>query len=216
MRAPALKQAISALVLALGIASVAYAQPAPDSIRTRRDCWRGAPLPWCRRFWLTEAAAEGSISGTHGWFTEGGVSYSRTVGPFLAWTFGPMVNRPSSGAVGGTVTFGAQSAGMRTAVEARYRRWTGGSGSLDVSAGFARTDIAERVHASGVTVSGAFGFTDRISATVRQDALRAKGNTLAATYVGIRLGTKPAVIGTVLVFAAVGALAASLAGTHWE
>ena len=83
-----------------------------------------------------------------------------------------------------------------------------------MSAGFAQATIGEGLRASGVTASGAYGYNDLVSATLRQDALRARGTTLAATYVGVRLGTKPAIVGTVALAAAVAAIAAAFAGVR--
>ncbi len=121
-----------------------------------------------------------------------------------------MVNTSPTSAFGGTVTIGGANAGPRIAVEGRYRRWTASSGSFDVSTGLARTVVGNGLAATGVTASGAMGRADLISATARADVMQLNGKTLAATYLGVRLGTKPAVIGTLLVAAVVGAIAIAL------
>lgn len=189
----------------------AQASPSPDSIHTRRDCWRGAPLPYCRRFWLTEAAFEGPVAATHATYTSslgtGSIEQGVQLESILAWSAGPMVNTSPTSAFGGTVTIGGANAGTRLAVEGRYRRWTGSSGAFDVSTGLARAVVGNGLAATGITASASIGRADLISATARADVMQLKGKTVAATYLGVRLGTKPAVIGTLLVAAVVGALA---------
>lgn len=193
----------------------------PDSQSTQparpaRLCWRGKPAPTCGVFWITEFSYEAVVASTSTRF-EYPNNTAVTHDDFssrLVWTVGPMFNRPGNRAVGGTLTLGGTAGGLRAALEGRHRWWSSWGGSLDLSAGIARTALEVQAFgeaAYGPTAAVFLVGGDLVEVTARADLALARGRQLVAgTSLGVGLGSYAGAGGTalfgVLVAAAIAAL----------
>ena len=91
-----------------------------------QTCFRGKRSDSCRSFFITE----------FGYASRLNQSPDPSKDNFLyMWEFGFMVNRSERSALGGTLYFGADDNGTRFAIKARWRRWLGDVGSLEVAPG---------------------------------------------------------------------------------
>ena len=235
MPAPSLTAAALAVAVAVSVSGAAAQTPVPaparDSVRTDSFCWRGRPLPHCEDFALFELGYHTRVASTQ--LSEtidsfNGPSYlSRRpdVRSQFLWTVGMMRNRDARTAIGGGFVLGANEQGGVFGLQGRWRRWLGGTMSLDAGLGGARVSTQEPVSRSpetfvsdparfGVLLDGHFNAGDRIAAGVRLVAVPGAGRTRIGLLAGGRLGTNYAVAGTLAVGAFFVALAAALGSNY--
>lgn len=217
-------------VLAVSLASLPVAAQVPatiDSARRdasplpeRRVCFRGQPRSRCDAFWLTEIGFYARAAGTsvRGRYEMSENAYERRdLGNHAAVELGGMVNRDARSALGGTLLLGVGQDGARVGAKARYRYWLDAGGtSADVALGVIRANVKQPGPTSftlgtGLTGDVSLNAGDRAAVTARVDVVRGGGRTATAFYGGARLGSKPAIIGSVLVAAALAAWALAFA-----
>lgn len=231
MPAPPRAAAALAAAAALCVSTAAAQAPARDGVRTDPFCWRGRPLPHCEDFALFELGfhtrlASTRITDSSAYFN--GPSYvSRRpdVRSQFLWTLGMMRNRDARTAIGGGFVLGANEQGGVFGLQGRWRRWLGGTMSLDVGLGGARVATPEPVTRTqttfvgdparfGLLLDGHLNAGDRIAAGARLVAIPGGGRTRVGLLAGGRLGTNYAVAGTLAVGAFFVALAAALDGDY--
>lgn len=192
-------------------------------------CYRGHPMPTCDRFVLTEIGyyqrAAGSRQTFISTYTERDgaphtLSYSADdIGSQLSWELGMMANRGPRTAVGGTLLIGVGNSGADVGLKARYRRWLAADGTaLDVGAGVVGGILDDRSgnqQAFGVTGDVALNASDFGAIVLRVDILRRGGRTGSAIFGGVRLGSKPALVGTGLVAVGFALLLSALADSNY-
>lgn len=200
-----------AMAALAGTADGAAAQierPDPE----RSFCWTGRPAESCRAFLVAEGNAYAALAGSTYQRTaySGPDTRSRHMAPHIAWEVGAMLNVSPRDAVGATLLAGGDANGERVALKARYRRWMGPRAALDVSSGalFARRaephadpDQPGNVHVpvTGITGDVSLGLTDWAGVSIRGDLLFDRdGERASALYGGLKLGTRPAAVATVL------------------
>jgi hypothetical protein len=183
---------------------------APDG--QRAFCYVGRPAESCRMFLVAEGNAYGAFAGSRyqriGY--QGEVRRHRHLAPHIAWEVGAMRNITERDAVGAVLLVGGDANGERVAVKARYRRWLTPRSAVDVGAGalfarrsepYAEPDRAGNFHVpvAGLTGDVAVGLTDWAGVSVRGDLLLDEdGERAHALYGGLKLGTRPAAVVTVL------------------
>lgn len=204
-----------AVALALACAAMrapaapAQIEPAPSP---RGFCWTARPLESCRTFFVAEAGAYTALASTR--YTrrgfDGQVTRSMHLTGHAGWEVGVMRNVSSRDAVGAAVLAGADANGERIALKGRYRRWMRGNSAMDVGAGLMFARRAEpyadpqtpgnlHVPVAGITGDVALGLTDWVGVSVRGDLLVDQdGEPANAVYGGVKLGTRPGVVATVL------------------
>jgi hypothetical protein len=128
----------------------------------------------------------------------------------VGWEVGLMENVSPRHAVGAALMAGGDANGERIAVKARYRRWNSRRSAMDVGAGLMFARRAEphpssqtpgnlHVPVMGLTGDVAVGLTDWVGVGVRGDLLFDRdGKPAAGLYGGLKLGTGPALVASVL------------------
>lgn len=176
------------LPAALLAAVPAAAQPSPI-------CRTGRPAPDCGTFAVatlnyypgSRATAEAEIP----W-------------KLVEWELGWMVNRGPAQAVGASLALGTGETGFHLAVKGRYRRWLGRDWALDADAGLLVAQHPPQTYPhetlAGVTAGAALGLTDWVAVTGQGRVLwgASDGETVTGAELGVRLGTLPGAIATVL------------------
>ena len=230
-RAPAALAAAAALFVSAAAAQAPARDEARTAPRTDPFCWRGRPLPHCEDFALFELGfhtrlASTRLTDTSAYFNGPTyVSVRPDVRSQFLWTVGMMRNRDARTAIGGGVVLGANEQGGVFGLQGRWRRWLGGTMSLDVGLGGARVSTPEPVGRPsetfvgdparfGVLLDGHLNAGDRIAAGARLVAVPGGGRTRVGLLAGGRLGTNYAVAGTLAVGAFFVALAAALGGAY--
>lgn len=215
-----------ALAFALSAsASPAFAQmsAAPIDTTARREpgnCFRGRPLPRCKKFVLFELGWFGEVAGTRQKFRNSfqNAEFSTPDLPsYIALELGRMVNTDSTHAWGGTAHFGFSHDEFRVGLKARRRTWLTPKTTLDLTAGplITRVPPAEvssrHDRAVGITGGASFGVSDLIAASLSADVVQGGGRTRGALHTGVKLGGYPAVVGSGLIVVLVGLLIAAFA-----
>lgn len=198
-------------LIAVPAAAKAQSPPEPAS-----NCFVGRPMPKCKTFWLTEFAYHRRAIGTG--FVEDfeTASFERPdLDDHYSWDIGVMWNRGPRTALGGTLHLGGGGSEVRIGLKGRHRRWIAGKGVMDVSAGVLRATVRAphpTLSAPGYGLTGdiALGWRDWAALTARADVLRGDGRTVSALYGGIRLGSYPAIVGTVAAAAYIALLLAAI------
>jgi hypothetical protein len=122
----------------------------------------------------------------------------------VEWELGWIRNRGPVHAAGASLALGTGETGFHLAVKGRYRRWLGSSLALDADAGLLIAQRPPRVYPhetlTGVTAGVAVGLTDWIAVSGQARMLwsASDGEPVTGAEVGVRLGTLPGVIATVL------------------
>lgn len=215
-------------LVALALACVALHAPAAPaqsepSETPRGFCWAGRPAESCRTFLVAELSGYMAVASTR--YTRRGYRGETTRSMHLtghgAWEVGAMGNVSSRHAVGAALMVGGDANGERIAIKARYRRWDSRRSAMDVGAGlmFARraephADRPGNLHVPVVGLTGdvALGLTDWVGMGVRGDLLFDRdGKPVAGLYGGLKLGTRPGIVVTVLPFV-LGGIALVVAG----
>jgi hypothetical protein len=196
-----------------------------DSIRPPvGPCWRGRPKPKCEWFAITEVGYFRPFATTRTTTFYGGSApgqvFQFTDNDFasqLSWEVGAMKNRGAKSALGATLLLGVGDASTRIGVKGRYRRWLNPEGlALDVSAG-ALSGRALNTTGNSLIVTGdaAFNYFDYGAIVARAEVTRANDAPRAAVYGGIRFGSKPAAIATVVMAGLFAILAAAFANSDF-
>ena len=196
------------------IVAISFVSPEPAETQT---CFRGQPLPDCRSFVFTES----------GYLTR--LAAGNAQRHYVNANVGMARNLSDRDALGFTFFVGAlvdYSFDMRFGLEPRYRRWLTDVLSLNLSAGpllYQKQGTAYGVWALGVGGQAALDFDDVFSLVLRTeltDLTQYRGDpdwptfwtyeqpaSDWATFLGFRMGSKPAVYvtGAVGLLAAVGA-----------
>ena len=206
MRSPTLTRAVVLLALALPTPGVAQS----DSAAAPRLCWRGRPLPKCNAFWVTESGGDFVISTTREeTVIDNGAGSTRTERtPHFSnrWsiTIGPMFNTSALRAIGGTLSISPlYNNGFRLAPELRRRWWTPEGGALDLTVGPVASDVR---HLGNRRSDTEYGLTaavylvggDVINFNTRADLLLTGGKPMLGTTVGVGLGSRPGLYGTLI------------------
>ena len=229
MPAPSHSAAALAVAVTLAVSAAAAQTPAParDSVRTDPFCWRGRPLPHCQDFALFELGFHTRLASTQlrdSIDSFNGPSYAwrrPDVRSQFLWTVGMMRNRDARTAIGGGFVLGVNEQGGVFGLQGRWRRWLGGTMSVDVGLGAAQVATPEPANRTpttfvadprrfGVLLDGHFNAGDRIAAGARLVAVPGGGRTRVGLLAGGRLGTNYAVAATLAVGAFFVALAAAL------
>jgi hypothetical protein len=182
----------------------------------RPTCFRGQPLPACRRFVLTELGFLRIVSTT----SRPAVSYDGSLIPGLRdkdhsneilLELGMMQNRGPRHAIGGVLVLGPD-----VGAKFRYRRWLDTSGvALDLGAGLVR-EVRYRSRGAAAVGDVAINFSDYGALVLRGDVSRRGGRVATGLHAGARLGSKPAVFGGAVLATALGALYVALASSWRE
>lgn len=207
---------LAGIALAPGAASAQIdapgAAPARAPVGQRGFCYVGRPAESCRMFLVAEGNAYGAFAGSRYRRTgyQGEVRRHRHLAPHIAWEIGAMRNVTERDAVGAALLVGGDANGERVALKGRYRRWLTPRSAVDVGAGalFARRSEPHadpdrpgnfHVPVAGLTGDVAVGLTDWVGVSLRGDLLLdADGERAHALYGGLKLGTRPAAVVTVL------------------
>jgi hypothetical protein len=192
------------LVFSMTLIAVAGRLPAQSSgaradSTTDRTCWRGERAPVCDSFFLTEFGVAGVLTSSTSHFDidygQAGVVHQSEpdFANRLQFTVGPMFNRGTRRAIGGTVSFSGVHNGFRLALEARHRWWGPAKTSLDLSAGALRIDepsATESVRRTeyGVTAGVHLLSHDLVNVTGRADATFGHGGTHVGMSIGLGVG----------------------------
>jgi hypothetical protein len=204
---------ILAMLLFLA-AAPCHAQSDTVAPAPRHLCWRGKPSPECSSFWITEFGVDDMLASTQRVIAQnfgGGDVYRYEARDFdsrFVWMIGPMFNRGSRQAIGGTLSISPLGGRYRAAVEARRRWWAAEGLGLDLSAGALRmgvpnaTGTANRT-AYGVTAGAFVVGADLININGRADVLFAGGKARFGTSVGVGGGSYAAVVGSLILGALV-------------
>jgi hypothetical protein len=129
------------------------------------------------------------------------------------WEVGAMVNHRPAQAAGAAIAVGTSARhGFHLAIKGRYRFWLMDGVALDAGAGLllAQHPINTYPHQTitGLTADASVGLTDWAALSVRAYTLQRAaedGSNLSGGNVGVRVGTRPGLIVTVLGLAALAA-----------
>jgi hypothetical protein len=217
------------LTLDLLCASIARAQA--DTAKTTtphtstRTCYRGNRLPACERFVVTELSAYRRIAGPDVARSRVGMvgapgTYTRghsTAG--LAVEAGLLFNRDRRSANGVALMLsGNEDDGLGTTIKWRHRQWLDDGQSLDFGLGVTKG----KLHRLDFTHERAIGLTAELDADaadlmalyVRADLLKSRHETEPSINLGIRAGSKLAIVSAALLAMGVSLLAWLFSGLN--
>ena len=182
----------------------------------RLTCFRGQPLPACKRFVLTELGVVRRVSGT----TTQAVGFDGVPIPGQSdkdfsneplAEFGMMQNVSVRNAIGGVLVLWPD-----VGAKARYRRWLDSSGvSLDVGLGMVRR-TTDPMRSAALVSDVALNFSDYGALVLRAQTAAARGHRAVGVQAGVRLGSKPALIGGGVLAVLFGIFAAAWSGAWNE
>ena len=196
--------------MALTVSLAAPSAAQVDSASSLRWCWRGRPAPACDAFWITESGGDFVTSTTteRALIDDGfGSSHVDRRSHFTSrWslTVGPMFNTSALRAVGGTLSISPlYNQGFRVAGELRRRWWTPEGSALDLTIGPVASAVRHLAPRRSVSE---YGFTtaaylvggDVINVNMRADLLLTGNKPMLGTTLGIGLGSRPGVYGTLI------------------
>lgn len=206
------------------MASLASATTARDAraqtdTTTRRTCWRGNRFPACDRFVVTELSAyrrvagprvtRSELRGPNGSLTEYMRPHSSNG---FALETGVLINHGRRSADGVSLVFyGNDADGLATALKWRHRLWIDDGQSLDFALGAGkgklhRPDFTNE-SAAALTAEVGANADDLVALFVRADMLKSRHGAEPSLNVGIRAGSKAAVVSTVVLGTVAGILA---------
>lgn len=117
---------------------------------------------------------------------------------FAEWEIGWMENRGPRDAVGGAIAVGVSELGFHLAAKARLRRWLARGAALDVGAGVILAqhppDTYPHRTIGGLTADVSLGLTDVAAVTARAQLI----DSATRAEVGVRFGTVPGILATVV------------------
>ena len=134
----------------------------------------------------------------------------RDFGDHTLVELGIMQNHGTRSAVGGTLVLGADANGSRYGARVRYRRWLTPDGlSVDLSTGIISGTFRQFNRTAILSTDVALNFADYGALVARMEAAHAQRRTPTALSGGVRLGSKPGLIATII--AAIASLLAIVA-----
>lgn len=185
---------VASLAAALALPAGASAQ---DAEEPRAFCRRGAPAPRCAAFLVAHL----------NYYPEWDADVREPAEPWrmAEWEVGAMVNHRPGEAVGAAVAVGTSPTGFHLALKGRYRRWLGPGLALDAGAGPMVAQHPPRTYPhqtiAGVTADATVGLTDWVAVSARGYLFPSgaeDGGSLSGAELGVRVGTVPGLIVTVL------------------
>jgi hypothetical protein len=189
---------LAGLLAALALPPAAQAQEAEPP---RPFCRRGEPAPACRAFLVAHL----------NFYPEWDADARDPAEPWrlAEWEVGVMVNHRPGQAAGAAVAVGTSRTGFHLAIKGRYRVWLIDGLALDAGAGVLWTQHPPRTYARrnivGPTADATVGLTDWAAVSARAYTLAGgarDGGTLSGVDLGVRLGTRPGLVVTVVGLAA--------------
>lgn len=161
------------LIACLSLAAPSFAGP----------CLRGEALPQCRSFLIIEGSYARRLGGEGMHYVFGELGYMR--------------NRSEHWALGGTAMFGVRGSGsseLRGGAAVRVRRWLGSGNAVDLSSGpfLASADGLTRLGGAAEVI---YNIGDRVHLTSRWEYVKMPGMDESSLYLGVGLGSRPALIG---------------------
>lgn len=185
---------VAGLAAALVLPAAALAQQTEEP---QPFCRRGGPAPRCAGFLVAHL----------NYFPEWDAEVRDPSEPWrlAEWEVGAMVNHRPAQAVGAAIAVGTSQTGFHLAVKGRYRRWVRTGFALDAGAGLLVTQHPPKTYPhqtiAGLTADATVGLTDWVAVSARGYVLpdgAEDGGSLSAVELGVRVGTVPGVIVTVL------------------
>lgn len=194
---------VAALLAAIAVPAAAAAQEAEQPASF---CRTGRPAHACRTFLVAH------LNYFPTWDAD-----ARDPGEpwqLAEWEVGAMVNHRPGRAAGGAIAVGKSDTGFHLAIKARYRVWLAGGVALDAGAGpiWAQHPVNTYPHSTifGMTADAGVGLTDWAALSVRAYTLAGgakDGGDLSGADLGVRVGTRPGLVVTVLGLAALASAA---------
>jgi len=167
----------------VGSAAVLLATTFSATTSSAGLCLRGKALPECKSFLIIEDSYAHQVGGD-------GMHYA-------FGEFGCMRNTSARWALGGTTLFGIRGNGaseLRGGAAMRVRRWLDSGHAVDFAAGpfLASADGLTRLGGAAEVI---YNVGDRIHLTSRWEHVKMPRAQESSLYLGIGLGSKPALIG---------------------
>lgn len=183
----------------LGSAIVLAVAPGPAAAQEAAEptafCRTGRPASECRTFLVATLNYYPTSPAT----AEADIPWK-----VVEWEVGWMTNLSPADAVGASITLGTGETGFHWAAKGRYRRWLTRVAAVDGSAGFIVAqrppDVYPHETIFGITGGLSVGLTDWIAVGAQARALvgASNGEPVNEVDVGVRLGTAPGLLATVL------------------
>ena len=179
------------VLLATDAASARLTAQQPADSTTREFCFRGAPLPRCRWFAVTEVGVAWLAVGTQPdpLFSDSRRRVAAT------WNLGVMYNLAPRTALGVALLFsGLDADESRAGVQVRYRRWLSSTTGLEGAVGllFEANDVQSHFSMApqlpGLTGEVRLEWRELLGLQVRIDRLRAGREQITDLWVGARAG----------------------------
>lgn len=185
---------------------------------TRGFCLMSSPAPHCRSFLTADLTLAAHLGGSDypSWNAPTEREHN-AMDRVIGWNVGAMVNVDPEFAGGISATVAADG---RYGVELQARRWVGGIGAVDLTAGYiqanrkvhpregAGTVLVMQERARGITASANLGFPNLGGGQIRSDYLWSEAGPVWAVYGGANIGAIPGLILTGL-YLFVGALSST-------
>lgn len=184
MRSPLLPAVVLASALLAAVPAAAQDPP---------YCRSGRPAPECGTFGVATLTYYPGSPAT----SESGIPWK-----LVEWEFGWMTNRSPGHAVGAALAVGTGETGLHLALKGRYRHWLGTALALDADAGLLIAQHPPGVYPhetlTGITTGVTVGLTDWVAVSGQARMLWGPGDPVAGAEVGVRLGTLPGILATLV------------------
>ena len=205
MRLSWIRYRVAVLVLwAAAAASARLTAQQPAASTSSEFCFRGAPLPRCRWFAITEVGVAWLGVGTQPdpVFADSRRRVAAT------WNLGLMYNLGPRTALGGALLFSDLDADeSRVGVQVRYRRWLGSTTGLEGAVGLLveANDVQSHFRIApelpGLTGEVRLEWRDLVGVQLRVDRLRAGPQQITDLWVGGRAGGGVGRVGLIILAA---------------
>jgi hypothetical protein len=187
---------IVALLAAMAVPGGAGAQEAQEAEQPASFCRTGRPAHACREFLVAHLS----------YYPELNEQARAEPWRWVEWEVGAMVNHLPAHAAGAALAVGtSERHGFYLALKGRYRLWLMDGAALDAGAGLlvAQHPINTYPHQriTGWTADASVGLTDWAALIVRAYTLEGgaeDGGNVSGGDLGVRVGTRPGLIVTVL------------------
>ena len=183
------------LAVVLASAALPASAPPPAAAQAMPFCRTGRPAPECGTFPVATLNYYPGSRAT----SEADIPWK-----LVEWEGGWMTNVAPAHAVGASVALGTGETGFHVAVKGRYRRWLDRGLALDADAGLLLAQHPPQTYPhetlAGLTGGVSFGLTDWIAVGGQARVLwgASDGEAVTGVEVGVRLGTLPGAVATVL------------------
>ena len=166
---------------------------------------QGKPLPEQKTFWVFETAIKKRLTNNQKFYNDNDF--------LLTFETGYMKNISPKTSVGGTMYLGADDDGSVFGLKFRYRYWLNRQVSIDLSPGLILSSSYNNmiIKKPSFLATASIGLKDLIAFDVQFQALKYQSNyynaaptsrTKTDLYMGVRLGSEAAVVGTAVVIVA--------------